>query len=460
MADAIRCACDTLNSAVGQLAALRISEIRQSLEFLGVQHTEVLLGLVVFALLQFTKFAAILLLAILVAYGIFYLWDNFFPGIAQFGYRGIKMCRNVRTSANLPPFTYSDGEESIATGEYIVNPTRGIASDLFAGPARMLVPILQDSNKIFQSANMQAGSPLVGLTELTRRGSRGQGSHKGSEDATSKQRHDQRRYWKPIGSDRERDRERERERDHHSYRRSGQSTSHDVKRTTNVLRIPKITSGVVDFQRLRNVTSEDLKRLPNITSGESRRTHKEEYRRLSNVTSAELGSRRVSKITSHAKETPRWLNMATGVTESRRRSKSSHPQDGGETRRPSHTGGGTGESKRRRSSERPYPAHGRRPEEPPPRHPHRIPASSDDNRPTKNRRSLNTNSRSGVIRRQYPEDHYERLRVENRDYQSRRVGASSGHPTSEGAMLTHQENFVASFRNNDRRESLRNPKPS
>ncbi|KAH8280848.1 hypothetical protein KR054_001166 [Drosophila jambulina] len=425
MADAIRYACDTFNSAAGHLATLRISEIRQSLDFLGVQHSEVLLGLLVCFLLQFTKFAAILILAILLAYGTFYLWDNYFPGIAEFGYRGIKLCRSVRTYANLPPFTYSDGEESVGVGEYVVKPT---------GPGCMMVPMLQDSNKVFRSANLQAGSPQLAM-EAVGRGSRGHGLQKGAQDE-GKQRHDQRNYWKPMSS------EREREREHHSSRRSGQGTSHEAKRTSNVLRIPKITSG-------------DLKRLPNITSGESRKTQKEDYRRLPTVTSDELGSRRNSKMTSHVKESPRWLNMAAGVTESRRRTKSSRHQDGGESRRPSHGhGGGTGESKYRRSLERPISANGRRPE------PHRMPASSDDNRPTKNRRSLNNTTRSGVIRRQYPDDHYERLRTENREFQARRLGPSSGHPTSEGAMLTQQENFVANFRQTDRRESLRHPKSS
>ncbi|KAH8246951.1 hypothetical protein KR032_005047 [Drosophila birchii] len=439
MADFIQCFCDSLITAAAHLTTLRLSEIRQSLDFLGVQHTEVLLGLLVFSLLQFTKFAAIMILAILMAYGIFYLWDNFFPGIAQFGYRGIKMSRNVRTFANLPPFTYSDGEESLALGEYVVNPTP------LSGTDRMLVPMLQDSKKVYRSANMQAGSPLNSFDYMNR-GSRGQGSSQRESLESGKRRQEQRRYWKPASSEREQEGERS------SPRRSGPSTSHDIKRTNNVLRIPKITSGVVDLKQLRNFTSEDLKRLPNITSGESRKTQRDENRRLSTVTSGELGSRRVSRITSHTKETPRWLNMATGVTESRRRAKSSHHQD--ESRRPTHGG----ESKYRRSPERPFPAHGRRPEDQPPRH--RVPASSDDNRPTKNRRSLNNNSRSGVIRRQYPEDHYERLRMENRDFQARRLGTSSGHPTSEGAMLTQQENFVASFRNTDRRTSVRNPKSS
>ncbi|XP_017038099.1 uncharacterized protein [Drosophila kikkawai] len=450
MADAIRCACDTLNSAAGQLARLRISEIRQSLDFLGVQHTEVLLGLLVVVLLQFTKFAAILLLAIVLAYSIFYLWENYFPGIAELGYRGKKMCRNVRTYVNLPPFTYSDGEESTGTGEYIVNPSRRYTGDLLTEPARMLVPMLQDSNKMFQSANLQVGSPLLGM-ETGFRGSRGPESQKETLEA-GKHRREHRHYWRPTNTDKERERE------HHSSRRSAQGASHEAKRTPNVLRIPKITSGAVDIRRLPTITSEDLKRLPNITSGESRKTHKEESRRLPTITSAELGYRRVPKITSHTNDSPRWLNMAAGATESRRRSKSSRPQEGGESRRPDRVHG-AGEAKYRRSPERPYPAQGRRVDEQR-QQPHRVIASSDDNRPTKNRRSLNNNTRSGVIRRQYPDDHYERLRMENRDFQARRLGASSGHPTSEGAMLTQQENFVASFKRNDRREPHRNIKSS
>jgi len=52
---------------------MRICEIRHCLEFLGVAHTEVIAGVVLFILMQFTKFTAVLLLAIFLAYGIFYM---------------------------------------------------------------------------------------------------------------------------------------------------------------------------------------------------------------------------------------------------------------------------------------------------------------------------------------------------------------------------------------------------
>jgi len=38
-----------------------------------VAHTEVIAGVVLFILMQFTKFTAVLLLAIFLAYGIFYM---------------------------------------------------------------------------------------------------------------------------------------------------------------------------------------------------------------------------------------------------------------------------------------------------------------------------------------------------------------------------------------------------
>jgi len=55
MADAIRCACDSFNSVVNYLVTMRICEIRHCLEFLGVAHTEVIAGVVLFILMQFTK---------------------------------------------------------------------------------------------------------------------------------------------------------------------------------------------------------------------------------------------------------------------------------------------------------------------------------------------------------------------------------------------------------------------
>ncbi|XP_016977202.2 uncharacterized protein LOC108043148 [Drosophila rhopaloa] len=474
MADAIRCACDSLNSVVDYLVTMRICEIRHCLEFLGVAHTEVLAGVVLFVLMQFTKFTAVLLLAILLAYGIFYLWDTYFPEISQFGHRGMKMFRNVRTSANLPPFT-SDTEES--PGEYFISPkvqqyTSGMLTPPNAFQMPTLLPMLPTKN--MRTTSLQTDRQRK--EEENRRGSRGRAhaSHRESQDPG---RHRQERpFWRSVNP--------EPEREHHSSKRaSGSGGGSESKRMSNVLRIPNITSGVVDTKRLPAMTSEHLKRLPNITSGEERRIPKEtrgsneskkqhnlnsreametrraqkitsdtnESRKLPNITSGEMKeSRRGQGVTSNTNDSRRLPNITSGEVKETR--KSSHPRGGGESRRSSQghrDGGGGGESKARRPSDKSHPAQGRRPEE-----------------QSKQRRS--NNGHSGVTKRQFPEDHYERLKIENREYQARRLQASgpavfrqiSNNPTFEGALLTKQDNFIASHRQGDRRETQRKSKSS
>ncbi|KAH8363055.1 hypothetical protein KR084_004847 [Drosophila pseudotakahashii] len=491
MADAIRCACDSFNSVVDYLVTMRICEIRHCLEFLGVAHTEVLAGIVIFVLMQFTKFTAVLLLAILLTYGIFYLWETFFPEISQFGHRGMKMFRNVRTSANLPPFS-SDTEDS--PGEYLIIPkvkqyTSGLMTPQNNLNMPMLLPVLQTKNLRTTSLQTDARKRQ---DEENRRGSRGRPSQRESQDA-GKHRKD-RPYWRSVNPESEQP---------HSSKRTHQGGggsappggSGESKRMSNVMRIPTITSGIVETKRLSKVTSEQLKRLPNITSGEYRRISNE-ARKLHNITSGEITeSRRVPKITSNTQES-RWLpqvtsgemkesrrvqkitsntNESRGLTnitsgemkdnqkESRRESRrlpsemketrrSSHPPGAGESRRPLNNhrdGGGGSESKSRRPAEKTYPPQGRRSEE-----------------PSKQRRS--NNGHSGVTRRPFPDDHFERLKLENREFQARRLQASGAaafrqslsSPTSEGAMLTKQENFIGNHRQFDKREAQRNFKSS
>ncbi|XP_044251566.1 uncharacterized protein [Drosophila takahashii] len=490
MADAIRCACDSFNSVVDYLVTMRICEIRHCLEFLGVAHTEVLAGVVLFILMQFTKFTAVLLLAILLAYGIFYLWETFFPEISQFGHRGMKMFRNVRTSANLPPFS-SDTEDS--PGEYLISPkVKQYTSGLMTPPNNlnmpMLLPVLQTKNLRTTSLQTDARKRQDEENRRGSRGSRGRSAQRESQDA-GKHRKD-RPYWRSVNSESEQP---------HSSKRTHQGGggsappggSGESKRMANVMRIPTITSGIVETKRLSKVTSEQLKRLPNITSGEYRRISNE-ARKLHNITSGEITeSRRVPKVTSHTQES-RWLpqltsgemkesrkvqkitsntNESRGLTnitsiemrdnqrESRRESRrlpgeiketrrSSHPPGTGESRRPSNNhrdGGGGSESKSRRPAEKSYPPQSRRPEE-----------------PSKQRRSNNWHS--GVTRRPFPDDHFERLKLENREFQARRLQASGAagfrSPTSEGAMLTKQDNFIGNHRQFDKREAQRNFKSS
>ncbi|XP_034664785.1 uncharacterized protein LOC117899106 isoform X3 [Drosophila subobscura] len=83
MAELVDQSCCAVETCLNYLTSLRPTDIRQTLEYLGVHHSEVLFGLLAFVLFQFTKFTAILLLAVFLAYCIFYWWDTFFPGLSH-----------------------------------------------------------------------------------------------------------------------------------------------------------------------------------------------------------------------------------------------------------------------------------------------------------------------------------------------------------------------------------------
>jgi len=73
MDEAFQWISDAVGAAVKYLQAIKITEVRQALEFVGVQHLEVLLAILFFVMLQFTKFTAVLMLACTIAYAIFYM---------------------------------------------------------------------------------------------------------------------------------------------------------------------------------------------------------------------------------------------------------------------------------------------------------------------------------------------------------------------------------------------------
>ncbi|XP_030370631.1 serine/arginine repetitive matrix protein 2 isoform X2 [Scaptodrosophila lebanonensis] len=83
MSAVLRQGCDALGCAVSYLQAARVVEIRHVVELLGVQHAEILAAVVLFLMLQFTKFTAVLLLAFLIAVCLFYMWDNIFPEVSN-----------------------------------------------------------------------------------------------------------------------------------------------------------------------------------------------------------------------------------------------------------------------------------------------------------------------------------------------------------------------------------------
>lgn len=73
MAEALEWLTEACTAGIEYLKKIRIAEIRQTLELVGVSHVQVVLALLVFAMLQFSKFTVVLLIACLIAYIIFYM---------------------------------------------------------------------------------------------------------------------------------------------------------------------------------------------------------------------------------------------------------------------------------------------------------------------------------------------------------------------------------------------------
>lgn len=60
-------------TGIDYIKGLRIAEIRQTIELVGIYHSQVALAVVLFFMLVFTRFTAVLLVASLIAYIIFYM---------------------------------------------------------------------------------------------------------------------------------------------------------------------------------------------------------------------------------------------------------------------------------------------------------------------------------------------------------------------------------------------------
>lgn len=64
---------DCCQSGINYIKELRIAEVRQTLDLVGIYHSQVALAVVLFIMLVFTRFTAVLLVASLIAYIIFYM---------------------------------------------------------------------------------------------------------------------------------------------------------------------------------------------------------------------------------------------------------------------------------------------------------------------------------------------------------------------------------------------------
>lgn len=73
MADLLSSVTDCCQAGINYIKKLKIAEVRQTLELLGVYHSQVALAVVLFVMLICTRFTAVLLVASLIAYIIFYM---------------------------------------------------------------------------------------------------------------------------------------------------------------------------------------------------------------------------------------------------------------------------------------------------------------------------------------------------------------------------------------------------
>ncbi|XP_064552723.1 uncharacterized protein LOC135438358 isoform X2 [Drosophila montana] len=180
MAQAMQLSCDAANTVMDYLQTLRVVEIRQSLEFIGLHHIEVIIAVFIFLMLQFTKFTAVLLVACLIAFAIFYMWESFFPELGESVSRPNKYTgtygagygppygpelidvasnfpppyypppaghtsRDARTSALFPPFSNYENEDATVSPEkrqYLNTIGNHLGSNLKkTGPSGAATPI-------------------------------------------------------------------------------------------------------------------------------------------------------------------------------------------------------------------------------------------------------------------------------------------------------------------------------
>lgn len=73
MDDFVNSVTDCCQAGIDYIKKLKIAEIRQTLELIGVYHSQVALAVVLFVMLVCTRFTAVLLVASLIAYIIFYM---------------------------------------------------------------------------------------------------------------------------------------------------------------------------------------------------------------------------------------------------------------------------------------------------------------------------------------------------------------------------------------------------
>ncbi|XP_068153844.1 myb-like protein A [Drosophila tropicalis] len=201
MVDVFQRSCDGINTVVGLMQSMRVTDVRQILDFISLHHVEVILGLCFFLLMQFTKFTGVLLLAIAIAFGIFYMWDTYFPELSQRRlvntgtnyYYNERNVRDAQSSARLPPFintSTNNSYQEVNGGYQKVLRDIGTYTTLSSGQSspryshNRMVPVLAPQATSSRATAMSgAHTPLGHLGSMANQAlSRGAGSGNRFED--------------------------------------------------------------------------------------------------------------------------------------------------------------------------------------------------------------------------------------------------------------------------------------
>ncbi|XP_022211093.1 serine/arginine repetitive matrix protein 2 isoform X2 [Drosophila obscura] len=477
MAELVDQSCCAVETCLNYLASLRPTDIRQTLDYLGVHHSEVLFGLLAFVMFQFTKFTAILLLAVFLAYCIFYWWDTFFPGLSQresgFSRRDEYLPGGASYLASFPDTTEK--------AEYRDELTNARLPPFYGTPSADPSPV----NSNYGPNQAQRGSKS--LPHQTMRNNEAQTVSTASSGASTTDPGAQKKKMlvpmlpqnKLVGSSRPM---REWSSGMSSKRESRKMPEQEIRKSLappmeNIRRTPIAPientrkSPNTPSEKSATPTSDTLRKSSTPPSENSRKSStppSENTQRMSTPTTENtrnLSLHKPERVSDGAISTPVFnyngsTPRATLESSNRNRHSSNRADeqlnrrsqypyhDHDQARRPL-LAAGVGEFRSRRISDDPAQLR-RRPgslEEQRHRRPPHL-SSHDEGRAGKQRRP--TNNRPAVTRRQFPDEAIERLRTDYREFPTRKIQAPI---PSEGAYYSKLHNLLPINRNNsDRRD--------
>ncbi|XP_015038822.2 serine/arginine repetitive matrix protein 1 isoform X1 [Drosophila pseudoobscura] len=472
MTELVDQSCCAVNTCLNYFASFRPRDIRQILDFLGVHHCEVLFGILAFVLFQFTKFTAILLLAVFLAYCIFYWWDTFFPGLSQRESGSSRRdqyapsylasfpnttekaeYRDELTNARLPPFYGTTSTEpSPANSDYGPNQEpRGSRTPpqqtMRNNEAQTISTTSSTTDPEFPKKKMLV--PMVPQSKLVGNSSSGVASKR--ESRKIPEQNNRKSLTPPIDNTRRTPispvdnfqnappSEKSSPRATENFRKSSTPLSENSRKSSAPLS--------ENSRKSSTPPSDKIRRISTPTPENNRSLSLDKTERVSDQAIS-------TPVFSHNGTTPRsTLESSTRNRHSsnqgdeRLNRRSQYPYRDHEQARGSQHTAGVGEFRSRRVSDDPAQLR-RRPgsleEQRHRRPPHS--SSQDEGRAGKQRRP--GNNRSGVTRRQYPDEAIERLRTNYRELPTQKIPAPI---SSEGAYYNKLHSLLPSNRNHSER---------